>query len=166
MHWIPLNYGCLCAYFSDTIGRYSINEDTTVIIGKHHLHRAWHDYSLSTIEWTFMTTNYSKIIFHFTEFDCYTHSVSACHAEIGDGLEVGQSRRILVHGRTVPSDVISFSTTAWLQVGNNIRTFRRLRIEISAKPGMFNVTFNANLVLGKGKGSTIFLCAKRKFAMT
>ena len=99
-------------------GNYFLRDDSTVVIHKHHIYRALErgtsfEWSHTPV-WTFNATNYFKIRFHFTDFDCL--GSASCYVRIGNGLISEEDRLLNYNGRSVPSNVTSESNTAWLKV--------------------------------------------------
>ena len=102
-------------------GTYLFADEATVTLSTEHFYRAWENNDNPAV-WTFNSTIYFTIRFHFTDFYCYYDS-SDCYVRIGNGLVVSGQSRLLSHsGRNAPRDVTSASNTAWLEVWHRMHS--------------------------------------------
>ena len=98
-------------------GNYFLDDDTTVVVSRDHIVRAG-EHRQYYPEWSFSTTSFYKIRFHFTEYDCSRFTSSVCWVKIGNGHQVSDAASRMLHhygGSPPRSDRISLSNTAWVQ---------------------------------------------------
>ena len=118
-------------------------------VGKHHFHRTGYDYNRWQLIWMFTTSPHRSILFHFSDYDCYTCPAENCNVNIGDGLTIGQFTLMHAYGRSTPNDVISSGASAWLESDPSAlyelgtsgipNMYFRFRLEISSSPGIIRV---------------------------
>ena len=99
------------------VGNYVLDGDGYVLISKADVKSSNISKNVIKFLWTFRSTDGRRIRFTFNKFGLFWSSNHQCTLEIGDGANPGrQSRLAHFRGLAVPNDVISVSSSAWVEL--------------------------------------------------